>query len=288
MIVKNEEECIQTALHSVKEADEIVVCDTGSIDKTVELASSFSKKVKVFTDYSWNDNFAEARNHSLSKCTCDWIFIIDADERLEPGGMLEIKKMIKNASGMVKDIRCVPDGNNTGEYHYMPRIFKNQEKIHYKGAAHNYLNVTADEKWNITLYYGYSPAHKNDPDRTLNILLKDIRNNPGKVREKYYLAREYYYRKDFITAAYWYELYLQSSTFLAERADAYLMLGRCYWQLHKGNKARQAVMKAIEINANFKEALLLMASMSWSHNAKRWRQFAELADNSNVLFVRIT
>ena len=89
MIVRNEEEMLRTALESVKDADEIVICDTGSVDKTIEIAKEYTDK--VFTDYKWNDNFAEARNHAASKCTGDYIFIIDADERLEEGAFKTLR-----------------------------------------------------------------------------------------------------------------------------------------------------------------------------------------------------
>ena len=73
---------------------------------------------------------------------------------------------------------------------------------------------------------------------------------------------------------------------LAERADAYLYLARIYWQTQRGDEARTACMNAITINANFREALRFMATLSFEHNAVRWREFAEHATNERVLFVR--
>ena len=94
MIVKNERSCIAKALNSVADADEIIVCDTGSTDDTVEIAQNYG--AKVFTDYLWNDNFAEARNHSLDKCTGDWVLIIDADEHLEPEGINKVRELLQS------------------------------------------------------------------------------------------------------------------------------------------------------------------------------------------------
>src|SRR4051812_33941627 len=81
MIVKNEEALLARCLESVKGADEIIICDTGSHDRTVEIARQFTDK--VFTDYLWNDSYCEARNHARRKATGDWILSIDADEFLE-------------------------------------------------------------------------------------------------------------------------------------------------------------------------------------------------------------
>jgi len=80
LIVKNEESCLERCLESVKDIGQIVIVDTGSTDSTIDIARKYTDK--VFTDYTWNDNFAEARNHAISKCETDWIFTIDADEHL--------------------------------------------------------------------------------------------------------------------------------------------------------------------------------------------------------------
>src|SRR5512146_2038184 len=80
LIVKNESEVIEKCLASIKGVDEMVIVDTGSEDNTVELCEKYTDK--VYTDYKWNDDFAEARNYSLSKCTTDYVLIIDADEVL--------------------------------------------------------------------------------------------------------------------------------------------------------------------------------------------------------------
>ena len=283
MIVKNEEVLLERALTSLNGVDEIIICDTGSEDNTIAIAKKFTDK--VFTDYKWNDSFAEARNHSLDKCTGDWILIIDADEYLAEGAITLIREKIKSVRGKCINFKC--KGEKGSGYHFMPRLFKTGLGIKYKGVAHNYLTATADESWDdLILYYGYSPAHEKDPDRTLRILLKAVKANPELLREKFYLAREYLYRKDYISAIYWYEEYINKSVFLSERSEAYYQLGRCYWNINKGDKARLNVLHALEINANFKDALIFMAEMSWPQNAKVWRKFAEFADNSNVLFVR--
>jgi predicted TPR repeat methyltransferase len=106
------------------------------------------------------------------------------------------------------------------------------------------------------------------------------------VRETYYLAREYWYRKDYTTAAKWYADYLTRATWAPEIADAWLMSARCLWYMQNGDLARDACLQAIKINANFKEAELFMAEMSGPKNSARWKQIAETADNSDVLFVR--
>src|SRR3712207_9594713 len=80
MIVKDEEAMLGRTLAAIREhVDEIVVVDTGSQDRTVEIAESFGAKV---VHHEWTGDFSEARNVSLEAATSDWIIYLDADEVL--------------------------------------------------------------------------------------------------------------------------------------------------------------------------------------------------------------
>lgn len=286
VIAKNESESIGRCLASVKDADEIVVVDTGSTDKTVEIAKSFG--ARVFSDYQWRDNFAEARNHAISKCTGDWIFTIDSDNRLVEG-IAAVKQEIQRAeSAKVKTVSIkvlFEDGNRFS--HWLPFLFKRDPEIYWKGAVHNHL--TRDDKFysNISISCWHSPSHKNDPDRSFRILKREMAAHADElVREKFYLAREYYSRRDFEIALYWYAEYIKKAYWGPEMADAYLTMARCCWNLQMGDQARAYCLTAIGIDANFKEALLFMGEMSGPKNRDRWMLFSETANDQDTLFVR--
>ena len=85
IIVKNEEAMIRSCLESVKDADEIIVVDTGSEDRTAEIAREYTKKIRPNL---WEEDFSKARNFSCSLCSGEWILSIDADEQLENGGIV--------------------------------------------------------------------------------------------------------------------------------------------------------------------------------------------------------
>ena len=106
MIVKNEEAFLEKCLESVKNyIDEIIIVDTGSTDKTVEIASRYTDKVYF---HPWEGNFSKARNQALSYATCDWIFQIDGDEELiEGSGEKLLKAVLESGSG-----RCI-----SGQHH---------------------------------------------------------------------------------------------------------------------------------------------------------------------------
>lgn len=286
MIVKNKESCLEECLQSLIGFDEIIIIDTGSDDKTGEIARKYTDK--YFPDeYKWEDSFCKARNYALSKCTGDWVLSIDADEYLERNGIEKIKKYIELAEkNNKKTIDCVMNSKNGKMKFYFPRLFKRCSEVYWLGDIHNYLSVSEMNYSDINIYYGYSLAHQNDPDRTLRILKKIVSENSESVREIFYLAREYWYRKDYITACYWYKNYLSKSYWPPEQAEAWYMLANCYLSLKNIEEAKNACLQAIKINPNFKEALIFMANLSETKHKSVWLKFATIADNSDVLFNR--
>lgn len=96
-IVRNEEEFFEESLKSTAPfVDEIIICDSGSTDRTKEIGMNFQKDVPHFRwlERNWNDNFADARNFAASKARNDWILFVDGDEWLEPQAFDEIKGAI--------------------------------------------------------------------------------------------------------------------------------------------------------------------------------------------------
>ena len=92
MIVKNEEKNIGSCLDSISPlVDEMIVVDTGSTDRTKDIARAFGAKVY---DFGWTDNFSEARNFSLSKASGDWILVLDADEVIAPFDQKVLKHLL--------------------------------------------------------------------------------------------------------------------------------------------------------------------------------------------------
>jgi len=96
MIVKNEEKSLVKCLKSVRDiVDEMIVVDTGSNDKTKDIATVFGAKV---FDFPWTGDFSAARNHSLAQATGDWILVLDADEVISAGDFDELKTLIRKSS----------------------------------------------------------------------------------------------------------------------------------------------------------------------------------------------
>jgi tetratricopeptide (TPR) repeat protein len=96
MIVKNEEKYLVQCFKSVRDiVDEMIIVDTGSTDKTIDIAKVFGAKL---FDFPWTGDFAAARNHSLEQATGNWILILDGDEVLSPLDFKELKEIISKKS----------------------------------------------------------------------------------------------------------------------------------------------------------------------------------------------
>ena len=102
MIVKNEEDVLARCLESAKPAvEEIILVDTGSTDRTKEIARSFTDKIY---DFAWIDDFSAARNFSFSKASMDYCMWLDADDVLLPAdreALLRLKETLSPSVDVV-------------------------------------------------------------------------------------------------------------------------------------------------------------------------------------------
>lgn len=183
MIVKNEEKFLAQCLASIKDvADEIVVVDTGSTDRTVEIAESFGAKIDHF---DWTGDFSEARNVSLDLCTGDWVLALDADEELVPESQDILRTLIERPDDKLhlylpKIINLVDGSDIDGIEHFAPRLFPRHPQIRWVGRIHEQIlhqqGHNAMERARVPAvvlrHYGYDPSlvaerGKNERNRAL-------------------------------------------------------------------------------------------------------------------------
>lgn len=282
LIVKNEAEMLSRCLDSVAGVDEIYISDTGSEDNTVDIAKLYTSN--VWTEDLWQDSFEKARNFVKSKCKTDWCLSIDGDEYLHDfSKVTEAVALAEEQKALAVDVTLISD-DFVKQEHFFPRLFKNVPEVYWNGAIHNHLSVLGEKLGDVRITYGYSPAHKKDPDRALRILTKE--SAKGGVRETFYLGRELFYRGKWQEAISAMKKYVEHSVFLAEKADAFVIMARSYWALKLGEEARDACLQAIKINPHFQEACELMSTLVWPHHAQQWKNMAATATNEEVLFKR--
>jgi len=247
IIAKNEEAMIRNCLESVKDADEIMFLDTGSTDNTVAIANEYTGF--VFQE-DWKDDFAKMFNLACSACSGDWILSIDADEQLEDDGIWKIRKFLKNSFERAYRLHLeYSDKTSIGI-----KLLRNRAGTYWVGKAHVDLNVPVKATLPVKIYCGNSPAHKNDPDRTLRILKRDFYDTPSNTRNLYYLAREYATRHNFEDALDLFKRYFEEGDDKFLVADASLYLAKLCRVTGDMKSARDWANNATCILPEFKEA----------------------------------
>ncbi|OOC42764.1 glycosyltransferase [Thermosipho sp. 1074] len=198
MIVKDEEHNIRRALESIKDiADEIIVVDTGSTDRTPDIVKEYTDKLYF---HPWKGDFSEARNNSLKYPTCEWVMVFDADEEVKED-FKQIREFLKT---LPKDINTVYlptlsyldwDLKKT-ETASTPRIFRNGT-VKYQNIVHNqpiHKGKVIDAPF-IIYHYGYiwtRELREKKYNRTRNLILKHLENKSISPLEKiYYLVQLY-------------------------------------------------------------------------------------------------
>ncbi|MBE9230315.1 tetratricopeptide repeat protein [Cuspidothrix issatschenkoi LEGE 03284] len=176
MIVKNEETTLSKCLASVNNfVDEVVVLDTGSTDKTPQIAAQFGAKVYYWT---WNNNFSDARNEALKYVTGDWILVLDADETLTPEIIPFLEVVIHKEEYLVINLVRQEVGSTQSPYSLVSRLFRNHPDIYFERPYHALIDdsVTAilhqEPHWQVgylpgvaILHSGYQKAIINEQNK---------------------------------------------------------------------------------------------------------------------------
>lgn len=156
MIVLNEEIALPLCLSSVKDVvQEIVVLDTGSSDRTVEIAKLFGAKVYYF---EWCNDFSAARNQALKYVTGDWILVLDADETLTPEIIPDLQQAIKRDRYLVINLLREEVGAAQSPYSMVSRLFRRHPDIRFSRPYHAMIDdsvsqiLISEPNWQI----GYS------------------------------------------------------------------------------------------------------------------------------------
>lgn len=205
MIAKDEEAFLEECLKSVQGlVDEIVLVDTGSIDRTVEIARRYGAKV---VHYAWRDDFSDARNVSLQHATGDWILWLDADERLDKGSAGAIRNAIQDpqfAGYLVEIHNEVGDAQSASTFvHRACRLFRHLPVTRFEGRIHEQVVPSLERngyevaflKGVRILHVGYRQdivADRRKHERTIRMLREEVQRNPDDLFQRFNLGNAYY------------------------------------------------------------------------------------------------
>jgi len=144
MIVKNEEKVLERCLQSLQGIwDELIIVDTGSSDKTKDIAKCYTENVY---DFQWIDDFSAARNYAFSKASCEYIYSADADEVLDE--MNQERFQLKEA--LIPEVEIVqmwyvtpPEFNTTENFdkEYRPKLYKRLREFNWIDPIHETVRL---------------------------------------------------------------------------------------------------------------------------------------------------
>ncbi|MGQ9569633.1 MAG: glycosyltransferase [Thermodesulfovibrionales bacterium] len=284
MIVKNEESYIAQCLLSVAPVvDEMIIVDTGSTDRTKDIAKAFGAKVY---DFHWTNNFAEARNYSLDHANGDWILVLDADEVISSRDhralteLIKKKKMVgysfttRNYTVNVNTEGWVP---NDGRYEKEEaadgwfqsrkvRLFPRDPRIMFENHVHELVEPSL-RKAGIEIKRCDIPIHHYGRlNKERDILKEEIYYELGKTKLQEKGDDIQALSELAVTAGTVgkyeeaIELWQKVISIKPDFVKAYINLGYIYLQIGRFEDALAISKKAVELAPDHKESLLNYAS----------------------------
>lgn len=247
MIVKNEEDVLERCLKSAAGlVDEVIIVDTGSTDRTREIAARFTSKIY---DFPWRDDFAAARNESFSHASMDYCMWLDADDVLleaDQAAFLSMKETLDPAVSVVMapyHTGFDQDGHVTFSY-YRERLIKNRAGMRWAGAVHEAITPVGQ-----IFYADFAVTHRktrpSDPDRNLRIYQAQLA--AGKVlepRQQFYYGRELYYHNQWEEALSVFEQFLSDGRgWVENNIDACCLCAYCREQMGQPEAALAALLR---------------------------------------------
>lgn len=280
LIVKNEEKVLARCLNCTKQfADEIIVVDTGSTDKTKAIARVFTKNVY---DFPWVNDFSKARNFSFEKASCDYIMWIDADDVVSKENIEKIndlKKTNSPADVYFLKYNIAFDESNTPTFSYFrERIVKRSMDFKWEGFVHEVITPRGKIE-NINISIEHRKIDLNPPKRNLLIYEKKLKEGViFSPREQFYYARELFYNLKYKKCVKVLKKYLKNKNlFLANKIDAHIILAKCYSLENEKEKAKEILFKSFSFVPPNAEICCLLGDLELDENlenAKFWFETA--------------
>ena len=282
MIVKNEEQQLARCLLSASPAvDEMIIVDTGSADRTKEIARVYGAKV---FDFEWTNDFSEARNYSLSKAGGDWVLVLDADEVISPLDYAAFEGIVDSGPSrpiayslvtrnytnevtskgwIANDRKYLNEEAGTGWFPSTKvRLFMNDKRIRFNNPVHEFVEGSLNQA-GIKIKMADIPVHHYGRFDKTKIIekgkayfilgTKKIEEMKGDIKALKELAIQAAELKEYETAV---ELWKKVIKLSQYEPDAFLNIGYAYLKLEKYQEALDSSLRAMELAPDMKEAAL--------------------------------
>lgn len=281
MIVRDAEEQIGQVLDDVAQfCDEVVVVDTGSRDKTKEVAADHGARV---FDFEWVDDFSAARNAAFEYCTGNWIMWLDADDRIPPEAQQRFCGLKEElASRPSEDVVMIPyrisfsdsDPDVCTFSFERERIVRRAAGLHWVGPVHEFIGVPGPAmRWPLA-WIEHRPRSKDrgdKADRNLKILERAVAGGDRSSRTLFYLGNELRDHERWEEALAAYGEYLrQAETAVWERYSATISMAVCAAALGRDDEKVAHLYAAMDLDSTRAEAFMRIGLHHYDQ--KEWEQ----------------
>lgn len=245
MIVRNEEAVLKRCLDGAREyADEIILVDTGSEDKTRAIAKRYADRV---VDFPWRDDFAAARNEAFSHATKDYCMWLDADDVVtaeERAKLARLKERLEPDTDVVM-MRYVlrEDGQGRSLFScFRERLIRNRRGFRWVGRVHEVI-VPAGKVITEDITIRHRKVKPGDPDRNLRIYEAMIREGEElDGRERFYYGRELMDHGRLEEAEAVFRAFLEGEGWVENRIEACLNRSECLRRLGRKEESARALL----------------------------------------------
>lgn len=309
MMVKNEEKFLDKCLKSLKPLmnkidSELIIVDTGSEDKTVEIAKKYTDKVFF---HKWNNNFSDMRNITISYAKGDWILIIDADEELEDDKelieFLLSRESVKynSVTILVKNLLKKEGDQENSSIIRSHRLFRNDGTFKYEGSVHNLpiFKLPTKDLNTMLIHYGY--MHNNKEllkkkfERTSSLLKKELEKNPDNIYYRFQLAVTYqmnnYLKEALNEIIIAYDLMKKNNLNPRDFIYIYFRLANIYFVNKMYDMAEKICIEGLEIEYEYIDLYFVLAKCQlilnrFNDSIENYKKYLQLVSKYNSLKIK--
>ena len=275
MIVRDEEKVLKRCLESVHEVvEEIIIIDTGSVDRTMEIAAAYTDKIYTMP---WKNDFSAARNFAFSKAGKEYLLWMDADDVLpacEKAKLIALKKQISetDADCVMLPYDAAFDTQGRAVFTYeRERIVRNCPQARWQGRVHEVI-----PPFGKILHGQVHLEHRKEAqeysERNLQIY-EQMRQDGVSLdaREQFYYARECYYHKKYAKAVIWFWKFLYNEAgWVENKIEACRFLYLCLMELEAEKEAVAALLQGLLLAPPNGELCCTLGQYFWQKG--EWKQ----------------
>lgn len=269
LIVKNEQKYIESCINScAKVCKDIIVVDTGSTDKTIEITRKYTQKIK---SHPFNGDFSAARNAALEGVETEWVLFLDADERFENSEVEKLEQLLPDLDRNIWGLRVLRYNLfSTGGWYSgrAPKIFRNLPSIRYRDlVGETVLGAITDAGGLVTNipvilnHFGYCrPAWQRieKARKYRELMEREIQKNPKNAKMYAFVALLLRSRGDFQEA---WEHIQRALHMEPESARIQTSFGHVLRSMGKYQEAVEAYKRAIQLNSSDSTAWNMLGVM---------------------------